>query len=151
MFFDIAPLFTCNLLRLKTYGFLRFSRIFYSIHGLRLDVNKKEKDRVKSSVLFCRLCAELFSVVALCNNLYSLVVTASLAYTVSKIYLAALRAGYEIGGCFKLPNAGTSFHFSRMRNLFLWYCHCNNLLLVEHAITAFSYMLFLFFISSSNF
>ena len=89
-----------------------------------LEAAKKEKDRDKSSVLFCRLCAELFSVVALCNNLYSLVVTASLAYTVSKIYLAALRAGYEIGGCFKLPNAGASFHFSRMRNLFLRYCHC---------------------------
>ena len=39
------------------------------------------------------------------NNLNTLVVATSLAYTVSKINLAALGALYKIGGSLKLPNA----------------------------------------------
>ena len=80
----------------------------------------------------------------LSNNLYTLVVAASLAYTVSKINLAALGALYEIGGSLKLPNAGTSFHFSRVRNFSLWYCHCNNLL-CEYATHAFSCIFIYYF------
>ncbi len=78
---------------------------------------------------------------SLCNNLYTLVVAASLAYTVSKINLATLGALYKVGGSFKLPNAGTSFHFSRMRNLSLWYCHFE-ILLCESANTHSRTMLF---------
>ena len=39
------------------------------------------------------------------NNLNTLVVATSLAYTVSKINLATLGALYKIGGSLKLPNA----------------------------------------------
>ena len=48
---------------------------------------------------------ELLVVFLLGNNLYTLVVATCLAYTVSKINLAALGALYKIGGSLKLPNA----------------------------------------------
>ena len=67
---------------------------------------------------------ELLVVLLNGNNLYTLVVATSLANTVSKINLAALRALYKIGGSFKLPNAGASLHLSRMRNFSLRNCHC---------------------------
>ncbi len=48
---------------------------------------------------------ELFCVVVLSNNLNTLVITASTAYSVCSVEFAALRALYDVGGVFKLPNA----------------------------------------------
>jgi len=59
----------------------------------------------------------------LCDNLNTLVVAASLAYTVSKIVLAALGALNEVGRSLELPNARASLHLSGMRNLSLRNCH----------------------------
>ena len=87
--------------------------------------------------------SELFSFGILCNNLNTLVVAASLAYTVSSVILAALGALYDVGGVFKLPNTGASFHFSRMRNLSLWYCHCD-FLLRESATRILIYLYYFF-------
>ena len=95
----------------------------------RIDYRKVEKEkRATPSLSFsyrqpfgCKLLCRL---VLGCDNLNTLVEATSLAYTVSKIVLAALRALHEVGGVLELPNARTSLHLSRMRNLFLRYCHC---------------------------
>lgn len=87
---------------------------------------RRALEKTKDLAICQVLCfAELVgSVVLFSNNLCILVVTASLAYAVCKIVLAALGALYKVGGSFELPNARASFHLSRMRNLFLRYCHC---------------------------
>ena len=72
--------------------------------------DKKTKDSAfRRAFCFAELVS---SVVLLSNNLGILVVTASLAYAVCKIVLAALRALYKVGGRLKFPNAGASFHLS---------------------------------------
>jgi hypothetical protein len=67
---------------------------------------------------------KLLSALLLCNYFNTVVVSASLAYAVCKIYFAALGASNEVGGLLKLPNAGASFHLSRMRSFPLRNCHC---------------------------
>ncbi len=72
---------------------------------------------------FCLINSLFLSLVGQIQYILAFVITASLANAVSKIVLAALRALNEICGGFQFPNAGTTFHFSRMRNLFLRNCH----------------------------
>ncbi len=48
---------------------------------------------------------KLLRALLLCNYLNTVVVSASLAYAVSKVYFAALRASNKVGGLLKLPNA----------------------------------------------
>ena len=112
---------------------------------LRSDNNKRRP--IRAPFIINKL---LRSFGILCYDLYTLVIAASLAYAVCKIGLAALRALYKVSGSLELPYAGTSFHLSRMRNLSLWYCHCD-FLLCEPAYTHSHLSLLLFFISSSNF
>ena len=75
------------------------------------------------------LDSKLLGLGCLCNDLFTLVIATSLAYAVCEDGLAALRALYNVGGSFELPNAGTSLHLSRVRNFSLRYCHFRNLLL----------------------
>lgn len=68
--------------------------------------------------------SELFRRVSLVgNDLDALVVATALAYAVSEIDLAALRALNKICRSLELPDAGASLHLSRMRNFLLRYCH----------------------------
>ena len=85
-------------------------------------IKKKKQMLLIEHLFFAR--AKLLRALLLCNYLNTVVVSASLAYAVSKVYFAALRASNKVGGLLKLPNAGASLHLSGMRNLFLWYCHC---------------------------
>ena len=77
---------------------------------------------VKDNTHFYRVTRKLLAL-ALCNDLYTLVVTTLLANAVCAVVLAALRAFYNVGRMLELPNAGTSFVLSGMRNLSLRYCH----------------------------
>ena len=80
----------------------------------------KIKRAVHCTALFKR---KLVCCLALGNDLNTLVETASLAYAISLVVLAALGALNKVGGGLKLPNARASLHLSRVRNFSLWYCH----------------------------
>ncbi len=78
-------------------------------------LENKEKKRKNGIFLtpFFTPCAKLLCIsLVLSDDLLTLVITASLAHTVCKNGLAALRALYNVGGGFKLPNAGASLHLS---------------------------------------
>ena len=90
---------------------------------LPLASQRKKRDTFHRISLFS-LVIQLFLSVVNRYNLLALVVAASTANAVCKDRLTALGALYDVGGLLKLPNAGTSFHLSRMRNLSLGNCHC---------------------------
>ena len=103
--------------------------------------------RVSAEYGLLRLCGRFG------NDFRSLVETAVLAYTVSKIDFAALRAFYKVGGSFQFPNAGASLHLSGMGNLFLRYCHFFVLLMSAGVLsvrTVPPYVSLLFFFMSSR-
>ena len=60
------------------------------------------------------------------NNLLAVIVTAGLAYAVSNIVFAAMRALYHAGH-FELPDVGTSLVTSRLGCFSLRYSHLLNL------------------------
>ena len=106
---------------------------------------RKNKTPILCESVFC-IEKELVSCLFLVSNyLLALVVATSLTNAESKVVLAALRALNKVGGSFKLPNAGASLHFSRVRNFSLWYCHCDYLL-CESASTQSRTMLFIIII-----
>ena len=97
--------------------------VLYIIVSSNLRAKGKEKEPIRPYRLFYATLLVGLAVILNCYDLLVLVVTASLANTVSKVVLAALRALNEVGRSCELPNAGASLHLSRMRNFSLWYCH----------------------------
>ena len=94
-------------------------------------------------VCYALLPKLLRSVSVLSNNLNTLVLATSLAYTVCAVVLTALGALNDVGGVLQLPNAGTSLHLSGMRHFSLRYCHVVYLL-IRVCVIAFSLYEFYF-------
>ena len=84
-------------------------------------IRSKSQRQLKRVFLTSR--EKLLGLGCLCNDLLTLVVTASLANTVCEDILTALRALNDVGGGSELPYAGTSLHLSCVRSFSLRYCH----------------------------
>ena len=106
----------------------RYRRSAEALLGGALSISRKNKKRdlqISKSLFLTPYYSKykLLVVLALSDNLFTLVEAAILANSECKVVFAALRALNKVGGLFKLPVCGASFVLSCVRNLSLRNCH----------------------------